>query len=288
MAIKTKRFKDFKNSWSNKDNQTNLNIASDKISDMIKETPYLNWLEEKGYGVRFSKGQDFNDGANYDTMGQQGALYTFYLYKQATDEIIRDYLINNGEIKNVDEVVEYFGDRIRKEIGDNNFDSVDFEPFNVDEEDNLIFDEKTEIKVYSDSYGEDLPHWNAMVPLYDSGKNHRKICEFGLFRARWELLKLIKITGSKGVRTLFDKISYFQEYHISGRSGSDEQLVEYMNMSDVHMTKNEDLEKAIDTKYMLYKTHKLLDEIATHDNFFEIPIEILEEFVRLPNQKMID
>ena len=130
--FETKRFKDFKNSWSDKNNDINLGKASDIVASKMEDTKLLDWIESKGYSVRYDSDQAFVDGANYDMMGHQGHLFTFYLYKQATDEMISDYLKRNDEFDNVDEVVEFFGDKIRDKLSDtDSFDSVHFEPWNI-------------------------------------------------------------------------------------------------------------------------------------------------------------
>lgn len=273
-TFKTKKFSDFKNSWSVKGNEDNISIASDMIAKKIKETKLLNWIESKGYGVTFNKGQDFKDGADYEKMGQIGYIYTFYLHKTATDEQIKEYL--DGKFNNVDEIVEYFGDEIRSKL-DGNFSEVSFEPYELDDDRNLIFDENTKIEVESDNVDEP-PHWNAMVPLNNSMGNFRKICEFGLYRAQTELLKLIKSTGSNSFDSLSNNLREFSEYNISTNPSH---LIEYMNLSNIHVKKNEDIKLATDVQYMLYKTHKLIAEIDAGDNFFKIPSKLIEEFIRV-------
>jgi hypothetical protein len=274
--IKMKNFKDFKNSWSVKGNEENISKASDMVSDTIKHTKLLDWIESKGYGVRYSYGQDFKDGADYEKMGQMGYIYTFYLYKTATDEQIKEYLEGLGDFENVDEVVEYFGDKIRKEL-EGNFTGVSFEPYELDSEGNLIFDENTKVVIESDDIDEPI-HWFGLVPLNDSAINKRKICEFGLFRAQTELLKLIGSTRSIGFEDLSRNFSDL-EYNIS--FGDPGIIINYMNLSNIHMKKNEDLELATQTQYMLYKTHKLINEISDGRTFFKIPTKIIEEFIRL-------
>lgn len=283
--IKTKKFKDFKNSWSSKSNKENVKKASEIISKDIKETKLLDWIESKGYGVKFNFGQHFKDGANYDMMGQQGYFYTFYLYELTNRYNIEKYLINEYNLSNTKEVLDEFSDEIIEKVGDGYFRGVEFIPMEFDGN-KLIFDENTEIEVDVDTPDEtdSLPHWNAMVPI-NPNDSYRKICEFGLFRAKSELSKLYLMTGVTNFYDLNNKLSSsFSGYNID--SGSSDELVKYMNKSSIYMNKNEDLDKAIDTNYMLYKTSKLIMEIADPSEFFKIPYNLINEFLKLPFTKL--
>jgi hypothetical protein len=269
--FKTKKFSDFKNNWSIKGNSENLNKASKIIASNIKSTPLLDWIESKGYKVEFET--DVNKSCDFSYMGQDGNPYEFYLIETWTDEKLLKHLGHDWMgYENAEELVNLFGDEIRNG-GEGSFE---FSPEETDDDGNLIHDGDTKVIHKGSTRNRDGVRWSAYCPL--GTDETRKLCEFGLFRAKTELLKMIGSTGTKNFDTLNKEMGYFD-----GRSLGDEGVIaKYMTYSNIHLRKNEDLDKATGTSYMLYKTSKLLSEISDNDRDFYVPMDILEEFVKLP------
>lgn len=294
--MKTRSFKNL-HSWGKTEQHTENELeATGHIIKGLKSkgTPHLDWINSKGYSISVEEGHYRND--ELSNLGMDGVDYTFYLIPSWTkesylpdqyyggfyEEEATSFLqsigldINDlpiyGKSKNHTLYFGIDGGDINAELGEifhNNTDE-DFDPSKV-----VYKIEEREL-----DYTE-CPLWGAKVPMRfnrfpsEGSEDFTMLCEYGLVMIRHQIGKLMLATGTKRYEDL--------ERNLGQRSDiiawEPQLLVNYLNKSDLHVTKNEDIIEASKTSYNLYKGHKLFYE--NHEvRDFRIPKSLVSQFLK--------
>lgn len=274
--------------------------ASNIIVSKIKNTPSLNWLNDRGYGVVVVEGEKRK--GTLDNIGQTGVPYTFFLIPSWNKEDYINYIEDNfgsdkDEISNIFNILnmdvdslEIYGKPKSAEYNVRlNNEEIDFHyilDFYEENKENWD-DVKIEVSLIDD--GSDLsgnnfydyPFWGAKVPLrFDSFPNegsnkYNVLCEYGLTMVKWEISKYLKATDNNKYSELvrrsgFDNDIIYTDTDI---------LIKYMNLSNVHVTKNEDIIIARGVGYNMYQGSKLFEQ--NHSNArFSVSPGFVSEFLK--------
>ena len=297
--MKTRSFKNL-HSWGKTDHheENELEATGHIIKELkSKGTPHLDWINSKGYSIHVEYGNYRNDDLN--NLGMDGVDYTFYLVPSWTKEL---YLEDSYNDNLTEEEVTNFLNTIGLDINDmpiygksksnilyfgiegDNDDSISAQ---LSEIIDWVKDERIELSkvVYKIEENEidygDCPLWGAKVPLRfnrfpsEGSEDHNALCEYGLILIRHQIRKLMLSTGSSRYEDL--------ERNMGDRSDNiawePELIVNYLNKSDIHVTKNEDIINASKTSYNLYQGHKLFYENHVARNF-KIPKSLVSQFLK--------
>ena len=300
-TMKTMRYKDMYQ-WGKRygvnDNSENETKATELIVKSMKSkgTPHLDWINNKGFSIDVRDGSTRNASGNLtvlDHLGMAGLPYTFYLVPSWNKSSFIEYLLDECRVEE---------DDISKLMGILNWDIDDLEIYGKPknyfysfnggyqleevseellrgEEFKYTIDESSDIDIG------DCPLWGALVPLRFNGgvpsegsSDHNMLCEYGLIMIRNQINKLMLCTGS----TKYDQLEQKMPSDRDIMSRDTNFLISYMNKSNVHISKNEDLEMAALTADHLYQASKLFHE--NHEKYnrrFSIPKSLVSDFLTL-------
>lgn len=289
---------DYKNihDWSGRVsiNRENEIRSSKLLIERTKDTPLLDWLNSKGYGVVGFEG--LNREGSLDYLGQSGIPYTFYLIESWDRDSYVKYIEDHEGIGE-DDLYKVF------DLFDMDLDNLDIygssksSKYEIKVDGSYIdiyqildhYDEnwnnlKKEIRISDEeidySRSGIFPFWASKVPLRfnspppSDSHAHRILCEIGLKCAQSEILKFIKIFKLNNYSDLIRRGSLDSNINRSDIN----HIIHFMNLSDVHMTKNEDLELAYNVYHNMYLGSKLFHE--NHENVkYELDPRLVDEFI---------
>lgn len=270
------------------------------VKKLSGKTPHLDWVHSEGFSVRVHKFDDNKRGNSkfLEHLGQKGVPYRFYLIPSWNKENFLEHLENDGmdeeevsktfSLLGIDDIddLEIYGKsvethykiKIDNEEIDLNY-ILDLYEDNIDEWGNF------KIEVSIESLGDldmmdECPFWGAKAPLRfnnipgEGSNEYNVLCEYGLMMVRFEIGKLIQSGG------------YDSYYKLASGGMSDDiidrdtdMLIKYMNLSKVHISKNEDLRIAVEVSYNIYKGTKLFDE-NHKDRRYKIDMDLVSRFLK--------
>lgn len=262
----------------------------------------LSWVRSKGYDIEVTKADNIHKGYLEGIGNMEGYAYTFYVVPSWTKESYFDLLESDYYLSKDDilEIFDYFGKDVDNlEIyGSSNIYTffIDYKGANSDEltpEEIIGFIKsnkeieneeerenlRIEISEVNDIDYEDCALWSAKVPIilndYSKGSEaYNIVCELGLLFAKYELVKFMKIFKCR-----YHELGILDDVVFNRYT---DELIEYLNLSGINITKNEDLELVRSTSYNLYKASKLFEE--NHDRYkkYALPKSLVNEFVKTP------
>jgi hypothetical protein len=301
--IKTKSFKNLYN-WSAQTPEhhgVEIEASNIIVKKFDGKTPLLDWLQNEGYGVRTHR-WDSGERGNpklLDHLGQSGIPYKFYLmpvwnkvnftedfegnFSDHDDDIVKFFELFERDFDDLDiygrDITSKYEIKINGEkIEIYNF--LDFHEENKEELDSF----KIELSIVEEDGNDDMidecPHWGGKVPLRfntqpsEGSTEYNTICEYGLIRIKSEIGKLIKAHG-------------YTSYSNLARNGYMDRLLEretdtlikYMNLSNVHVTRNEEIKIASTVSENLRKGSKLFDENHS-DRLHRIDVNLVSRFLK--------
>lgn len=301
MGKKVNDFKTYKYKDMYKWGSTEQHIKSelDYTKDLIKKikgegTPQLDWINSKGYDIIIEEGAT-NKGY-LDNLGMNGYDYTFYLVsswtKESFLEYISDYITEDKEFVNfmgligldIDDLPIYGrkkSDNFIFEYDGDEYDGYGYQELvQISKEDGFDISKLGYGIKESDIEHSECPLWGAKVPMRfnmfpsEGSESYRIVCEYGLSMIRHQIGKLMLSTGVKRYEDLESKMPSEPDMIYSDT----EFLINYLNRSNLHVSKNEDIEDASRTGYNLYKAYKLFYENHT-ERRFRIPKSLVSEFL---------
>lgn len=289
------------NNWRQK-SKSNFTEAS-KIIVSRMETPILQWINDRGYTIEIKKGEPRGGALKY--LGD-GLPYTFYLKSSWTKEKFIHYLeegdvdpeqwantlgfdLDDLEIYGTPQSTSYLITRDGEGYGDLNVSMYNEDRYDDEEpwEDGVI---KVELEYddNGDTFG-DYPLWGAKVPLTfnvqpkKNSKEYDVLCEFGLFFLKVEIAKFIKIGNYSGYDD-FIKDNHIYDYNLGDNM---EEVIEYMNLSNIHIKKNEDLPIAYGVLTNTLRQGSKLIEENHKQRKYKVPVSVVKDFLmNSPDIKM--
>tara|TARA_R110000772_G_scaffold5341_3_gene19170 strand:+ start:3094 stop:4077 length:984 start_codon:yes stop_codon:yes gene_type:complete len=296
--IKTKSFKNLHNWSAETPEHHGVELeATNILVNKIKDTPSLNWLNERGYNIVVVDGE--KRGGTLDNIGQTGVPYTFFLipswnkedyidhieddWGAIEEEVLNAFNILGMDIDNLDIYGSSKGSEYEIKLDGKEVEIWDVLKY-YEENKERWDDVKKEISIVDGSdddfrgsrYNDDYPFWGARVPLRfnrvpdKETKQYRIICEYGLTMLKWEISKYLKASGKDRYNDLcrhnpFDSDVIYRD---------DDAVVTYMNLSNVNITRNEDLKMACKAGDNMYQGGKLFEQ-----NHQEARFKVSPEFV---------